>query len=343
MGSWRGRSLILFGLLWAASMQQAWAVNAFCKLKYTTMFTTATLPATLQVPRDVPNGYVLYDSKGWIKGPPSDVSCGGFLHHGPLYVKYGFMSGSSVPGFPYVYPTGVPGVGIKVAWSRNTTSVPSNMEGGQFMTSPMTSENLYYSGLKPTQYTPASHWWIQLIKTGTLASGNFAIPNVQVFYGNEITNVLRFSAGSLAFNTRGCSLQTKDQTVNLDKSWPKDFQGLGSTTRPKDFKIRLNCDPSVSVTYQIDSANKVDQSTLLNIGTGNTEGKPLAGGVGVQLLQRHGNGGLLLMGQEIPLRNMVVSAPSNPEISLAAQYKQVGATITPGFVGSLATITLFYR
>lgn len=323
-------------------MQQAWAVNAFCKLKYTTMFTTATLPATLQVPRDVPNGYVLYDSKEWIKGPPSDVSCGGFLHHGPLYVKYGFMSGSSVPGFPYVYPTGVPGVGIKVAWSRNVWSVPSNMEGGQFMTSPMTSENLYYSGLKPTQYTPASHWWIQLIKTGTLASGNFAIPNVQVFYGNEITNVLRFSAGSLAFNTRGCRLQTKDQIVNLAKSWPKDFRGIGSTTRPKDFEIKLDCEPSVRITYRIDGV-RVDESTLINTGMGNTDSKSLADGVGIQLLLRHGAGGPLPMGREIALGNSAASGPSSLQIPLTAQYKQVGATITPGFVGSLATITLFYR
>ncbi len=340
MGSWRSRSLILFGVLWAASMQQAWAVVAFCTLNRATVTTPAPLPTTLPVPHDVPNGYVLYDSQ-WIVGTAGDVSCGGFLQHGPLSVTYGFMSGTSVPGFSDVYPTGVPGVGVKVAWSRKISPIPPNIEGGQFMTSPVQSEPLNYSPLKPTQYTPASHWRFQLIKTGNLASGNFSIPFVRVFYGNALTNVLEFSRGSLAFNIRGCRLQTKDQIVNLDKSWPKDFRGFGTTTRPKDFKIRLNCEPSTSVKYLIDGT-KFDQSTLLNTGEGNTEGKPLAGGVGVQLLQRHGNGGLLLMGEKIPLKNVVVSDPSNPEISLAAQYKQIGTTITPGFVGSHATITLFY-
>lgn len=341
MGSWRGRSLILFGVLWAASIQQAWAVNAFCKLKYGTVVTQASLPATLPVPRDVPNGYVLYDSQ-WIVRPAGDVSCGGFLQHGPLSVKYGFMSGTSVPGFSDVYPTKVPGVGIKVAWSRKISPIPPNIEGGQFMTSPMQSEPLNYSPLKPTQYTPASHWRFQLIKTGDLASGNFTIPSVQVWYGDEITNVLQFLPGSLALNTRGCSLRMRDQTVSLDKSWPKDFRGIGSTTRPKDFDIKLDCEPSVRITYRIDGV-RVDGSTLINTGMGNTESKPLADGVGIQLLLRHGAGGPLPMGSEITLGNSAASGPSSLQIPLTVQYKQVGSTITPGFVGSLATITLFYR
>ncbi|MCO7555993.1 fimbrial protein [Metapseudomonas otitidis] len=341
MGSWRSRSLILFCVLWAASMQQAWAVVAFCTLNRTTVTTPALLPTTLLVPRDVPDGYVLYDSQ-WIVGTPGDVSCGGFLHHGPLSVTYGFMNGTSVPGFSDVYPTKVPGVGVKVAWSRKISPIPPNIEGGQFMTSPVQSEPLNYSPLKPTQYTPASHWRFQLIKTGNLASGDFSIPPVRVFYGNALTNVLEFSKGSLAFNTRGCSLRMRDQTVSLDKSWPKDFRGIGSTTRPKDFDIKLDCEPSVRITYQIDGV-RVDGSTLINTGMGNTESKSLADGVGIQLLLRHGAGGPLPMGSEITLGNSAASGPSGLQIPLTAQYKQVGATITPGFVGALATITLFYR
>lgn len=336
MGSWRSRSLILFCVLWAASMQQAWAVNAFCKLRYGTVITQASLPATLPVPRDVPNGYVLYDSQ-WIVRPAGDVSCGGFLHHGPLSVKYGFMSGTSVPGFSDVYPTGVPGVGVKVAWSRRISPIPSNIEGGQFMTSPMQSEPLNYSPLKPTQYTPASHWRFQLIKTGNLASGNFTIPSVQVWYGNEITNVLQFLPGALALNTRGCSLRMRDQTVNLAKSWPKDFRGIGSTTRPKDFDVDLQCEPDIAVSYRIDGL-KVDDSTLKN-----SEGRDMATGVGIQLLSRHGFVGPLALGREVLLGRTTASGASVLRIPLTARYRQVDSTVGPGQVATTATITLFYR
>lgn len=338
MGSWRSRSLILFGVLWAASMQQAWAVVAFCTLNRATVTTPAPLPTTLPVPHDVPNGYVLYDSQ-WIVGTAGDVSCGGFLQHGPLSVTYGFMSGTSVPGFSDVYPTGVPGVGVKVAWSRKISPIPPNIEGGQFMTSPVQSEPLNYSPLKPTQYTPASHWRFQLIKTGNLASGNFSIPFVRVFYGNALTNVLEFSKGSLALNTRSCRLQSIPQEVPLGKVWAKDFQGVGSTIRPTNFDIDLHCEPGVKIYYQIDGMTVLnDQSTLQN-----RSGSEMAKGVGVQLLLRHGAGGPVTMGKEVFLGSSATSGPSSPRIPLTAQFKQVEDTIIPGHVLTSATITLFYR
>ncbi|MDV3443197.1 fimbrial protein [Metapseudomonas otitidis] len=337
MGSWSGRSLILFGLLWAASIQQAWAVVAFCKLNYTTVVTTAPLPTTLPAPRDVPNGYVLYDSQ-WIVRPAGDVSCGGLLQHGQLSMTYGFTNGTSVPGFSDVYPTGVPGVGIKVAWSRKISPIPSNIEGGQFMASPMQSEPLRYSPFKPpTQFTPASHWRFQLIKTGNLASGNFSIPSIQVWYGNALTNALEFSRGSLALNTRGCSLRTKDQIVNLEKSWLKDFRGIGSTTRPKDFDVDLQCESDIAVSYRIDGL-KVDDSTLKN-----SEGRDMATGVGIQLLSRHGFVGPLALGREVLLGRTAASGNSVVRIPLTARYRQVDSAVGPGQVVAAATITLFYR
>ncbi|MGR1220709.1 fimbrial protein [Metapseudomonas otitidis] len=279
----------------------------------------------------------MFDTQGWIMGGWVDVTCGGFLQHGNMYLRYGYLSGASVPGFPNVYPTGIPGVGIRVAWSRVFGTVPPEMSGGQWIGSPRKVENL-----PPGRYTPTSNWWIQLIKTGSISTGTYKIPEVQVHYQDELTNALKFREIELVSRARGCSLQTKDQIVSLGKSWPKDFRGMGSTARPKDFDIKLDCEPSVRITYRIDGI-RVDGSTLINTGMGNTESKPLADGVGIQLLLRHGAGGPLPMGSEITLGNSAASGPSSLQIPLTAQYKQVGATITPGFVGSLATITLFYR
>lgn len=334
MGSWRSRSLILFCVLWAASMQQAWAVQAYCKRNSPSMTTWAPLPTTLAIPRDLPNGQVLFDTQGWIQAGWVDVTCGGFLQHGNMYVRYGYLSGASVPGFPNVYPTGIPGVGIRVAWSRVFGTVPPEMSGGQWIGSPRKVENL-----PPGRYTPASNWWIQLVKTGSISTGTYKIPEVQVHYQDELTNALKFREIELVSRARGCSLKRIYQEVQLGKTWPKDFRGVGSTTRPTDFDIDLDCEPGVKIYYQIDGTTVLnDQSTLQN-----RSGSEMAKGVGVQLLLRHGAGGPVTMGKENLLGSSATSGPSSPRIPLTAQFKQIEDTIIPGHVLTSATITLFYR
>lgn len=339
MGSWRGRSLILFGVLWAASMQQAWAVQAYCKRNSPSMTTWAPLPTTLAIPRDLPNGHVLFDTQGWIQAGWVDVTCGGFLQHGNMYVRYGYTSGASVPGFPNVYPTGVPGVGIRVAWSRVAGSVPPEMSGGQWIGSPKKVEDLPRG-----RYTPASNWWIQLIKTGSISTGTYRIPEVQVHYQDELTNALKFREIELVSRARGCKLLNSPQEVRLGTASIKDFQGLGSTSKPRDFEIALDCEPDVSVSYSINGLPAAESNSTLQNSVGwDGEGKPMARGVGIQLLKRHGSAEPILIGKEFEFRRSSAVGSSIMSIPLTAQYRQVESTVIPGKVLTSATITLLYR
>jgi len=339
MGSWSGRSLILFGLLWAASIQQAWAVPAYCKVDARPPPTPAPLPPALVIPRDVPNGHVLFDTRGWIFGGYAILTCGGFLQHGNMYVKYGYTSGASIPGFPNVYPTGVPGVGIRVAWARAANSGPVEMSGGSYITSPIKVEDLPWG-----RYTPASNWWIQLIKTGSISTGTYKIPPVEVRYQGELTNSLIFPQIELVSRARGCKLLNSPQEVRLGTASIKDFQGLGSTSKPRDFEIALDCEPDVSVSYSINGLPAAESNSTLQNSVGwDGEGKPMARGVGIQLLKRHGSAEPILIGKEFEFRRSSAVGSSIMSIPLTAQYRQVESTVIPGKVLTSATITLLYR
>lgn len=331
MRTWVCRSLVFFSMVLGLHGQAAWAFPATCK--GTSARTTYTLPSSLTVRRDMNVGDVLVDTQGWVGGGMAAITCGGFLQHGDLWLGRGFTGGpAAVPGLPYVYATGVPGIGIRVAWSRNT-STPAQMSGGQYMTSPRVGTERIPWG----SYVPASLWWIQLIKTGPIRSGTWAVPPVEIFYHNQLSNELVFSGVNLVVQTQGCRLLNPSQNVLLGKSWMKDFKGVGSTAWPKDFDVDLQCEPDIAVSYRIDGL-KVDDSTLKN-----SEGRDMATGVGIQLLSRHGFVGPLALGREVLLGRTAASGASVVRIPLTARYRQVDSTVGPGQVATTATITLFYR
>lgn len=213
------------------------------------------------------------------------------------------------------------------------------MSGGEFVSSPRKTTPLGWG-----EYTPASNWWIQLIKTGKISSGTYNIPRVEVYYHNLLTNVLFFPSLTIAFKNRGCSLLTRSQQVTLSKSWMKDFSGIGSTALPRDFDIELDCEPDVSVSYRIDGPPASESNSTLQNSVGwDAEGKPMARGVGIQLLKRHGTAEPLLIGKEFEFRRSSAVGSSIMSIPLTAQYRQVESTVIPGKVLTSATITLFYR
>lgn len=324
------RSFILIFSILVISQQPAWAVTAYCKRTAEAPPTMAPLPTELVVPRDAPNGLVLFDTQRWVQGGKADVNCGGFLQHGDLWLRRGFTSGASVAGHANVYPSGVPGIGIRVAWSRNATTLPAQMSGGEFMNSPRKTDALAWG-----HYTPASNWWIQLVKTGPISSGTYSIPAVEVHYHDERTNSLRFPAIAIAFQARSCRLvEGSALTRTLHKTWLKDFSGIGSTAWPLDVSIDLECDPGLDIAYRLDGLTH-DASTLKN-----TVGITLARGVGVQLTDLQGIP--LSIGSEHPLGRSAVG-DKVVRIPLMARYRQVAELVTPGHVVATATLTLFYR
>lgn len=324
------RSFILSFSILVISQQPAWGITAYCKMAAGAPPTMAPLPPELVVPRDAPEGLVLFDTQRWIQGGKAEVDCGGFLQHGDLWLRRGFLSGASVPGHANVYPSGVPGVGIRVAWSRDANTLPAQMSGGEFMNSPRKTDALAWG-----RYTPASNWWIQLIKTGPISSGTYSIPSVEVHYHDERANALVFPAIAIAFQTRSCRLvEGSVLTRTLHKTWLKDFSGIGSTAWPLDVSIDLECDPDLDIAYRLDGLTH-DASTLKN-----TFGITMARGVGVQLTDLQNIP--LSIGSEYPLGRSVI-VEKRVRIPLMARYRQVAEQVTPGHVVATATLTLFYR
>jgi len=332
MHAWLLRTFILLCLLrGVVQAEPRGAASCVMDLDGKAQSTAAPLPAQLVVPRDAPVGTVLFDTQGWLQGGMAKVICGAPFLPGDLWLRKGFVSGASVPGLPNVYPSGVPGVGIRVAWSRDSKSLPAQMSGGEFMNSPRTVELMPHG-----KYTPPNNWWIQLIKTGPISSGTYTIPNVEVHYHDVLTNTLTFPPLALTFQTRSCRLvDGRDYTRTLRSSWLGNFSGIGSTAWPDDFAINLKCDPGLRVSYQIDG-DPADDTTLKN-----QAGDGMAKGVGIQLLSRTGFAGPIRLGQEVILPK--ASASGDLLIPLTARYRQVDPVITPGKVVAVATITLFYR
>lgn len=291
--------------------------------------TNFTFPSPLNVPRDLPIGGVIYDTHGWIGSGDAYVDCMGLFQH---YIGTGFVSGPSevkVPGKTDVYATGLPGVGIRVAWSSNLDT-PAHMEGGEMMRSARRR-----TPIPRNHYSPAQRWWIQLIKTDTINSGVLSMNPVRIYYDDELTNQLNFLSSQVVFQKRGCVATGATQTVTLLQSNIGQFKGIGSTARPRIFSIDLDCDEGVNVSYRIDGL-PATESVLKN-----STGPGQANGIGVQLLKGDGVQPLLL--GEKHVLGTADRPNSNMKIELQARYYQFQEQIRPGFIVTNATVTLYYE
>ncbi len=312
-------SLLASGIAWGASCSGGDALR-----------TVHTLPATITLQRDAPIGTVLYDTNGWVGGGKSlSVSCKG---PGTIWLSDGFRGGAVKTALEHVYESGVPGIGIKVAWSNNGRNPPTSMSGGRYMNDPPTEMQI-----SSNNYLPAQLWWIQLVKTGPIESGTFQIKPARVFYHNLLSNELTFTPSQLVFNKQGCRLQTPNITVELPVANLHHFQGVGSSAWQRPFNVSLECDPDIRISYRIDGQHVAD-SVLRN-----GEGADMATGVGVQLLKGGGDGGTpLVLGAKAYHMDMGTVGGLS-KILLIARYYQTEPRIVPGAVMATATLTLFYE
>lgn len=290
--------------------------------------TPLPLPTTLSLQRDAPIGSVLYDTHGWIGTGVASASCSG---PGTIWQDHGYRAAMTATSLPDVYESGVPGIGIRVAWANNANRPPPTMNGGSYMRYPRTETQI-----SANTYAPAQLWWVQLIKTGPIASGTFQIAPIQVYYHNLMTNELTFPASQLVFNKQGCRMLNPAITVTLPKANLHQFDGYGSSAQERRFTIPLDCDPDIHVSYRVDGLQVTD-SVLKN-----SEGAGMAKGVGVQLLKGAGGGTPLVLGAKA-YHLYTGEMTGLSVIPLIARYYQVDTAVTPGQVITTATLTMFYE
>ncbi|MGA6107610.1 fimbrial protein [Pseudomonas solani] len=308
-------AFLISGLAWGASCTGSGLKTLF------------PLPASLSQQRDAPIGTVLFDTNGWVGTGEASASCSG---PGSIWQDRGYVTGATPTTLAHVYETGVPGVGIKVAWSNNANRPPAAMNGGVFMGFPRT-----VTEISNTSYVPAQRWWIQLIKTGPIETGTLKINPIRVYYHNLLTNELTFPPTQVVFTKKGCSLRTPDTTVTLPTTNLHHFTGVGSTAREKAFSLNLDCDPDIRISYRVDGLHEAG-SVLKNV-----IGRDMARGIGVQLLKGNGGAPLALGVRNEHLNTGTAGGPS--AIPLVARYYQLEPTVSPGQVLTTAILTLFYE
>lgn len=309
---------------------------------------TIALPATLSVPSDTPNGTVLWSS-GWIQSGSFDIKCSG---SGVVSGTLAGGIGAAVPGFANaggyssVFATSVPGIGISVYWCNmgasscntsynNVTPVPSL--AASWGTINVTDVQYYY-------YNLTSSWWVQLVKTGTIAPGTLSVAGTSsiAYFGLPVASLT--VVGNPSVVTLGCQISPTNITVTLPTVNMNDFTGSSPTpgsSAPVPFNIGLTCDSGVQIVYEIDGTQTGTDTNVL----ANATGSGMAQGIGVQLLQGGpGSDSVMPIGSFVTYGNRT-GGSGVVNIPLAARYYRSApvAGLVPGLVSVTATFTVLYQ
>lgn len=314
--------------------------HATCSLAsgYSPTNVTLSLPALISAPRDAAIGTILYDSQ-WMGSASTRVNCGG-----GETVTVGYASPlTPVSGMSHVYATGVPGIGIKAAYSNTLAASyhPGNIDSvDNYAAWLLDWPRIVMASAKVGAYTPAGVYRVQYIVTGQLQSGSFTMtipsPTATTQYGAALTNQVAFSNSTINIQSLGCQVLNSNIVVNLPSQVMLDMKGVGTTLGPTAFQIPLLCDSGVRVAYEFDGTAGSSATGVL----ANQAGSGYATGVGVQLLQ--GTAPVALN----TISNTYITTTSNSQtvnIPFTAQYFQTAANPAPGAVQATATFQMTYQ
>jgi type 1 fimbria pilin len=269
---------------------------------------------TVIVQRDSPIGTLL-----------KSATTGAFVSGGNLYgCDTPWVSRGDMSLFPTlssygnnVYATNIAGIGIRVlSYSKRPF--------------PFTSNALANTHLA----IPAPGNTVELIKTsaGAVGAGVLTIGTVgrQSISGSSSFGASTALAGVNTIIPVACSITNLVINVGLDPAKLADFKGVGSTAKPKDFPINLNCDAGTKVFMTLEGSRAGPAGVLAP--------ENMATGVGIQLLRDN-----LPVALGTPLDFGVVTRAGLTTLTLTARYYQIAKTATGGEIKAAATFTLTFN
>jgi major type 1 subunit fimbrin (pilin) len=291
-------------------------------------------------PRSIPQGAaigsVVIDKIG--TSTSYDWKCqGDFVMARDVYVAL-TVSSSPVQGYADVYPTSLPGLGVKYYFAG---------EGGVGCNVPFdqTIRNSKYTakcGALPRRETGYSLGTsVQFIKTGEISSGNLvSIPGVTMSYtvptesGSRYLAPMYSGVASGSITVPACT--ASDITVSLGNPLIIGFKGPGSTSTAQPFSIDLqNCPAGINrVQYELDPMTSVidPKLSLIALEPGG------ASGVAIQITDNSGN--------PVPLQQLNATSYSagsgSFRIPLRAAYYQTGK-ISPGAAKASVRFIMNYQ
>ena len=313
-------------LLWA--LLTSGTARAACT--GTGVSSTMSLPASLTVARDLPNGSVLFDT-GWVGSASAYIECD------PLEIwSYGYAMPMTPAAGAGIYETGVPGVGIRTGWSNTLSVQPADITQAMVQNWPRAQQTL--PNLRGV-YLPPALYRVQLIKTGPITPGVIAFqnPTATSMYGSIVATSTNFTSTQVNIRTAGCRVTDNNIIVTLPTTSLQSFGGVGSTQGATPFNIPLVCDAGISIAYELDGT--ADASNAPGV-LANQAGSGMATGVGVQVLQG-----------KVPVTLNVVSSPyvrttsDNEAVSIpmTARYFKTSPVVTSGRVSAIATLNMNYQ
>ncbi|PRE89622.1 pilus assembly protein [Burkholderia gladioli] len=336
--------------------------------------TVVTMPASVTVPRDAPNGTWLTP---WIAVPQEnyfncrkhggrDAGNGGVAFRPVSLTKSG-LTVYTTRNYD-VWNTNKPGVGIIFAWvsysasdgdSRNWSSfdggVEANWDGS---TIPGSSAGGQWAGY---MYGNAGHddgspflvgakVSFALVKTGPITPGIYSGGMVAeaAYLGDEnisywpsaYTEIARRSISLTPTIINVLACKTPNVTVNLGSYNQSNFTGVGTSSRRVAFNVNLNDCPTGmnSIQYQFIPVNAVLDATngVLALSSDST-----AAGVGLQL--KDSSGKALKYNTQYTLASYSSSVGGSYTIPLTANYYQTSESVTPGSANAVLIFTMLYQ
>lgn len=326
------KNIIIIGICFSGLLFCS-AVNAECHINDNEEPTTSlfTIPP-LTINADAAPGTIISTQK--VSGKEIKVHCTG---GGAVYTGYSFLTDAderSDNPLSSVYQTNVPGVGIRIAWSKDSTTFNSN--------SWIKPIHRGSASLSSTTYPLMSYAEAQFVVTGIVESGvvNAEKLNADWMYDGTLTARIRYSPITINVTANTCNLVEKNITVPLNDITTSDIKnGFSEVVSDNRFKIQLErCAAGIKVDYRFTTAGSTGvsgNSDILAIASGNGA----AEGVGLQILDSNNN--VLKFDNDYNVAAQTTDGQS-VGIPLKARYVQTG-TVKAGKVDSVATFDVFYR
>lgn len=266
-----------------------------------------------------------------------------------VFVTFAASPAALVPGYNDVYPTNVPGLGVRFTLANGAgapcRNLPLTVSNGSYQ---MTCHQLVAAASPGYDYKLTIS--ATFVKTGKITSGPLTTLPVL-----SITNALNNQAGSSpwgnavtgrasgSFNSIACSVKQSDIQVTMPQARTLDIDKVGATTGATSLNLSLDCDAGARVAVTLsDVTTPSNRSTTLSLTQDST-----AKGIGYQI----SFGGVpIAFGADSAVAgntNQIFVSPRPTSggplsVPLSVSYVRTGP-VSPGSANAKTTFTMSYQ
>ncbi|OMG71773.1 fimbrial protein [Burkholderia ubonensis] len=288
-------------------------------------------------PNATPVGGVIYQATGTPvftnkKNATATVNCNS------LFSWSAYNTGVGMPDSRNIYPTSIPGIGIRIFANRNYF--------------PYIDKS--YLGFDTVTWNENFSITVELIRTGDITAGGTLNGAFAQYRKDDASGqvLVEFSFANpvvIRPQVPTCKVTTPVVNVSLGQVRATVFTGPGATSQSIPFELMLACSGGAAGTTTNAYVTMSDPTTPANTSTTLSLSKDSkATGVGVQILK---NGTALGFGPDSNTPGninqwkaaSIAQGVDVVKIPLSARYIQTGSKVTGGSANALATFTMSYQ